>query len=32
VKLAFRKEFTTFENLSSREDDDQPVQFDEAEL
>ena len=32
VKLAFRKEFTTFENLSSREDDEQSPQFDEAEL
>ena len=32
VKLAFRKEFTTFENLSSREDDEQAPQFDEAEL
>ncbi|MBN8479233.1 MAG: DUF748 domain-containing protein [Burkholderiales bacterium] len=32
VKLAFRKEFTTFENLSSRDDDEQAPQFDEAEL
>jgi replicative DNA helicase len=32
VKLAFRKEWTTFENLSSREDDEVVGQYDEAEL
>ncbi|HEY8517984.1 MAG TPA: replicative DNA helicase [Candidatus Binatia bacterium] len=32
VKLAFRKEYTTFENLSTREDDELVGQYDEAEL
>ncbi len=32
VRLVFRKEFTTFENLSTRDDDEDALQYDEAEV